>query len=66
MKRHPDLSKTKAEALSLTRASGMNRPDVEKYFQVLLKLLTDNGLIYKPQRVYNMDESGIQVNNKTG
>ncbi|XP_057662210.1 uncharacterized protein LOC130897395 [Diorhabda carinulata] len=66
MKRHPDLSKRKAEGLSLARASGMNRQDVDKYFEMLLKVLTDNDLISKPERIYNMDESGIQVNNKTG
>ncbi|XP_056645093.1 uncharacterized protein LOC130450623 [Diorhabda sublineata] len=66
MKCHPDLSKRKAEGLSLARASGMNRQDVDKYFEMLLKVLTDNDLISKPERIYNMDESGIQVNNKTG
>lgn len=66
MKRHPDLSKRKAEGLSLARAHGMNRKDVDSYFEILLKVLTDNDLIGKPEKIFNMDESGIQVNNKTG
>ncbi|KAH9627856.1 hypothetical protein HF086_001752 [Spodoptera exigua] len=47
MKRHPELSKRKAEGLSLARATGMNRQDVNNYFEMLLKVLNENDLIGK-------------------
>ncbi|KAK9744496.1 hypothetical protein QE152_g7691 [Popillia japonica] len=52
--------------LSLAEAHGMNRKDIEEYFSTLLKVLTDNNLLDKPGRIYNMDEPGQQVNNKSG
>lgn len=33
---------------------------------MLLKVLNDNDLVGKPKRIFNMEERGIQVNNKTG
>lgn len=64
MKRNPILSVRKSEGLSLARAQGMNRKEVGDYFDLLLKLLTENDLLNKPCRIFNMDETGIQVNNK--
>lgn len=43
----------------------MIQKEVNKYFDDLFNLFTDNDLLGKPKRSYNMDENGIQVNNKT-
>ncbi|KAK9745716.1 hypothetical protein QE152_g6726 [Popillia japonica] len=65
IRRNKNLSLRKSELLSLARAHVMNRKDIEEYFSTLLKVLSNN-LLDKPGRIYNMDESGLQVNNKPG
>lgn len=64
MKRHKDLSIRMAEGVSVYRAKGMNREDVGNYFKQLEKLLTEYNLFNKPGHLFNMDESGLQLNNK--
>ncbi|KAL3279312.1 hypothetical protein HHI36_016820 [Cryptolaemus montrouzieri] len=34
------------------------------YFQLLYAVLEENGLFDKPGSIYNMDETGLQLNNK--
>lgn len=36
------------------------------YFELLGNVLTTNGLTDKPRNIYNVDESGLQLNNKPG
>lgn len=64
LRRHPDISVRKAEGISINRATGMNRETVKHYFELLEKVLTDNKLYDKPSNVFNMDETGLQLNNK--
>jgi hypothetical protein len=64
MKRNPRLSLRKAEGISVARAQDMNREDVYKYFDVLTTTLSEHGLIGKPANIYNIDETGLQLNNK--
>lgn len=64
LRRNPSLSIRKSEGLLLARAQGMNRKEVSDYFDLLHKLLTDNDLLNKPSKIFNMDKTGIQVNNK--
>lgn len=66
LERNPTLTVRKAEGVSLARATGMNKPDVNDYFDLLEKTLTENQLIGKPGSIYNMDETGIQLNNEPG
>jgi hypothetical protein len=40
----------------------MNRKDIEDYFKLLLNVLTKNNLLDKPGHIYNMGESGFQMN----
>jgi hypothetical protein len=40
----------------------MNRKDIDNYFRLLLDVLTKNNLLDKPGHIYNMDESGFQMN----
>ncbi|KAJ8976639.1 hypothetical protein NQ317_011147 [Molorchus minor] len=54
-----------SEGLSLARSKGMCREEVNSFYD-LYKTLLENDLMDKPDRIYNMDESGIQLNNKPG
>jgi transposase-like protein len=64
MARNPELSQRKSKGLSLFRAYGVNRKDVKEFFDLLAKIYEENDLANHPEDIYNMDESGIQVNNK--
>ncbi|XP_031342963.1 tigger transposable element-derived protein 1-like [Photinus pyralis] len=66
MSRNPELSIRKSEGISLARSRNMNKTNVLKYFDLLQDILVDNGLVNKPSNIYNMDESGLQLNNKPG
>ena len=44
----------------------MDKIDVNACFEMLERILTDNDLIKKPDYIYNMDESGLQLNNRPG
>lgn len=64
MKRNTDLSIRKSEGVSLARARAMNRTDVGNYFELLQQVLEQNNLIDKPGSLFNMDETGLQLNNR--
>ncbi|GBP64917.1 hypothetical protein EVAR_49210_1 [Eumeta japonica] len=66
IERNPKLSFRQAEGLSVARAKGLSREEVNNFYDLLNKVLTENDLLDKPERLYNMDESGIQLNNKPG
>lgn len=66
LKRTPTLSILKAEGVSMSRAEGMNKEEVQKYFELLTKILTENDLLDKPLNIFNVDESGLQLNNIPG
>lgn len=66
LERNDEISIRVAEGLSLARAQGLNKNEVNQFYELLLKVLTENDLLDKPERVYNMDETGIQLNNKPG
>lgn len=66
LRRHPDLSIRKAEGVSLGRGQGMNRVDVGNYFKLLEATLKENELFDKPGSIYNVDETGLQLNNRPG
>lgn len=64
MKRHPELSVRKSEGVSQARAEGMDREKVSTYFNLLQTILVENGFMDKPGHIYNMDETGCQLNNR--
>lgn len=66
MSRHPDISVRKLESLSLARSFGMNRQKVNEYFKFLGEIFEQNGLFNKPVSIYNMDKTGLQLNNRPG
>ncbi|XP_057653938.1 uncharacterized protein LOC130892510 [Diorhabda carinulata] len=66
LQRHPDLSVRKAEGVSLARCNGMNKEKVSAYFNLLETTLMEAGLVNKAGHIFNMDETGLQLNNKPG
>lgn len=64
LRRNPELSIRKPQGLSIDRTEGMNREEVGQYFALLEKALTNLQLMDKPNRIFNMDECGVQLNNE--
>lgn len=66
LERNKDISVRQAEGLSVARAQGMNRQEVGAFFKLLEEEMTKNDLTDKPENIFNVDESGIQLINKPG
>lgn len=62
--RNPNVVIRKSEGVSVARAKGMNKQTVKDYFELLKNVMEKNDMIGKPGHVYNMDETGLQLNNK--
>lgn len=48
----------------MTRALAMTPENVAKHFQLLEQTLMENELMNEPNRIYNIDETGLQLNNR--
>lgn len=59
--RHPEISQRKAQRLNEARAIKLNPTIVADYFKKLEDLLNEFSLIGKPERIFNLDEKGIQL-----
>ncbi len=64
MQRWPQLSLRKGDALAQSRAAGVNAVSINNYFDLLKKTLTTHRLLDCPNRIYNMDESGLPLDHK--
>jgi len=64
MKRHPELSLRSSDPLSHCRSSAVSQPALDHYFGLLKKTLEVNGLMDKPNSIYNMDESGMPLDHR--
>lgn len=64
LSRNPQISVRKAEGVSLARTAAMNRAEIEDYFKLLQSVMEENQLFDKPANIFNMDETGLQLNNR--
>lgn len=64
--RNPELTLRKSEGLSLSRAYGVNRKDIKDFFDLLANIYKEYDFQNRPDQIFNMDETGIQINNKPG
>lgn len=58
-KRHSSIVLRSPEPTSLARARGFNRPQVERFYNLLEELMGKYSL--DPTQIYNMDETGIRT-----
>jgi len=61
MKRHPQLSERKPQALNEARARKLNRSSVEHHFKTLKSVMMIADVENNPERIYNVDEKGIRL-----
>ncbi|MES9905044.1 MAG: helix-turn-helix domain-containing protein [Sedimenticola sp.] len=59
LKRHPDLKLRTPEAVSFARATGFNKPQVQRFFNKLATILDREKL--PATQIYNMDETGMNT-----
>lgn len=55
MNRNPSMSVRVAQATSLSKATSFNKTNVEAFYNNLQTVLDR----YKPQDIYNIDETGV-------
>ncbi|MES9879448.1 MAG: helix-turn-helix domain-containing protein [Sedimenticola sp.] len=60
-KRWPTIHLAKPEKLSIVRAKATSEEVLRKYYTELDKVLTENGLKQKPERIWNVDETGMSM-----
>jgi len=68
LSRHTEIAIRQAEATSIQRAIGFNKAKVEKFFDVVRSVLftEDEKRKIPPENIYNVDESGFTICQKTG
>lgn len=66
LSRNPDITLRKSEGVSLARSNAMNKSEVDAYFNLLETALVDNDGMLAPNCIFNMDETGLQLNNRPG
>ncbi|XP_044764486.1 MFS-type transporter clz9-like [Coccinella septempunctata] len=66
LKRNPELSIRKSEGVSQARSMGLNKKNVSDYFSLLQNILIEHNLLDNPGNIVNVDESGLQLNNRPG
>lgn len=65
VKRHPQIALRVAVPLSMARAMASDREVLDRYFNMLEECLRSNGIIDKPARIFNCDETGVPLNPKS-
>ena len=59
--RNPQLSHRTAVPLSVARAMATDEHVIDRYFEMLMDTLSNNGLMHKPMQLYNCDETGMPL-----
>ncbi|KAJ4451687.1 hypothetical protein ANN_03157 [Periplaneta americana] len=57
--RQPQLALRKPEATSVARAAAFNKVNVGKLFDLLTRVVEENG--FTPKKIYNCDETGVTI-----
>lgn len=60
-KRHPNLTKRKAQHMNQARAAKLNKFIVTDHFDKLRSIMTEMNILANPHLIYNMDEKGCQL-----
>jgi hypothetical protein len=60
-KRNRGMVLCRPEGTAAVRHICMDKTKVDKYFFVLKDLLTKSGLIERPNLIWNIDETGLQL-----
>jgi hypothetical protein len=63
-KRHPEITLRKPELVSHVRANCAQVEVIQRYFDELEAILTDNKIFDSPSSIFNMDESGFPLDPK--
>ena len=61
---HPKLTLRQGDATGNARMNAMTKENLSHYFDLLKECMEENNLTDHPERVYNMDESGIPLDPK--
>ena len=59
LERHPHLSYRKGDPTANVRMNCLNKQVISDYFDLLKQELTTNQLMHSPNRIYNVDETGM-------
>ena len=65
LKRQGDLSLRRGESTAHVRMDAINRETIGQYFSLLKNVLNEHNLAANPERIYNVDETGMPVDFKT-
>lgn len=66
LRRNKELSIRKSQGLSLARSEGMNREEATAFFNLLSNIYSEFNFFDHPENIFNMDETGFQLNNEAG
>ena len=58
LRRHPEISVRKPESISLARLEGVNKQNMQNFYENIKGLMRENGP-YPCHRIYNVDETGV-------
>ena len=61
LKRHPKLSLCSGDATAGVRLNAVNAENISAYFSSLKSVFNKHGFEEHPERVYNMDETGVPL-----
>ena len=64
VERWPAIRLRKGDALAIPRANAVTAANIAQYYNLLKKTLEENDLMGCPNRIYNMDESGMPLDHK--
>ena len=64
LQRHPSLSLRSGDATGHVRMNAMTEENLTNYFDLLRDCMFENDLNNHPERIYNMDESGMPLDPK--